>query len=116
MTTYEILNNEILLIKPKDVITVSEALSFSKLVNQIVSSKSVKYVIIDFQNTTVVSSAFLSALLSLKKRLLELGGEVVLVSLNEKIRKIFELAEIIHLFKTFPSIEEGKNYLLGKNI
>ena len=61
MTTYEIFNDEILFIKPKDVITVSEALSFSTLINQILSNKSIKYVIIDFQETAIISSAFLSA-------------------------------------------------------
>jgi anti-anti-sigma factor len=116
MTTYEIFNDEILLIKPKDVITVSEALSFSTLINQILSNKSIKYVIIDFKETAIISSAFLSALLALKKRLFDLDGEVILTSLNDKVRKILEFAEIMHLFKIFPSVEEGKNYLLNKNI
>jgi len=114
MTTYETINNKILVVKLKEVITVSEAMSFSTLINQIVSSKGFRYIIIDFQSVTIVSSAFLSALLSLKKILLDIGGEVVLTSLNNGVKRVLELAEIIELFRIFPTLEDGKDYFLKK--
>jgi anti-sigma B factor antagonist len=60
-------------------------------------------VIVDFEQTGYIDSSGLGALVSLGKRLRELGGELRLASLNEDLRTLFELTRLDTLFRLYES-------------
>lgn len=64
-------------------------------------------VLIDFSETGYVDSSGLGALVSLNKRLRELGGELRLAALNEDMRTLFELTRLDTLFKLYSTRAEA---------
>lgn len=58
----------------------------------------VRLVIVDFTRTGYIDSSGLGALVSLAKRLRELGGDVRLAGLNPDLRALFELTRLDALF------------------
>ena len=63
--------------------------------------------LIDFAQTGYIDSSGLGALVSLSKRVRELGGELRLSGLNEDLRSLFELTKLDTLFAIYPGIEEA---------
>ena len=55
--------------------------------------------LIDFARTGYIDSSGLGALVSLSKRVRELGGELRLSGLNEDLRSLFELTKLDTLFQ-----------------
>jgi len=102
---YEEIDDIILIRLPQDV-NVSEAKDFSNLLEFFIQKGFSKF-IIDFSETKFVSSAFLSILVSTKKRLFSSKGNIILVNINPNIYKIFEITELVSFFDIFHSIDEG---------
>jgi len=63
--------------------------------------------LVDFAATGYIDSSGLGVLVSLSKKVRELGGELRLSSLNEDLRTLFELTKLDTLFRIAPSREEG---------
>ena len=63
--------------------------------------------LIDFGRTGYIDSSGLGALVSLSKRVRELGGELRLSGLNEDLRSLFELTKLDTLFHISPTAEEA---------
>jgi anti-sigma B factor antagonist len=63
--------------------------------------------LVDFAGTGYIDSSGLGVLVSLSKKVRELGGELRLSSLNEDLRTLFELTKLDTLFRIAPSREEG---------
>ena len=57
-----------------------------------------KTFVIDFADTEYIDSSGLGVLVSLSKKIREQGGELVLASLNEDLRTLFELTKLDTLF------------------
>jgi len=55
-------------------------------------------ILIDFSRTGYIDSSGLGALVSISKRIRELGGELRLSGLNEDLRSLFELTKLDTLF------------------
>lgn len=102
---YEEIDDIILIRLPQDV-NVSEAKDFSNLLEFFIQKGFSKF-IIDFSETKFVSSAFLSILVSTKKRLFSSKGNIILVNINPNIYKIFEITELVSFFDIFHSTDEG---------
>jgi anti-sigma B factor antagonist len=64
-------------------------------------------VLVDFTETGYVDSSGLGALVSLNKRLRELGGELRLTALNDDMRTLFELTRLDTLFKLYGTRAEA---------
>lgn len=102
---YEEIDDIILIRLPQDV-NISEAKDFSNLLEFFIQKGFSKF-IIDFSETKFVSSAFLSILVSTKKRLFSSKGNIILVNINPNIYKIFEITELVSFFDIFHSTDEG---------
>ena len=63
--------------------------------------------VIDFARTGYIDSSGLGILISLSKRVRELGGELRLASLNEDLQRLFELTKLHTLFEIRESLEEA---------
>ncbi|MBA3556454.1 MAG: STAS domain-containing protein [Gemmatimonadota bacterium] len=55
-------------------------------------------ILIDFSRTGYIDSSGLGALVSISKRIREMGGELRLAGLNEDLRSLFELTKLDTLF------------------
>lgn len=64
-------------------------------------------VLVDFSNTGYIDSSGLGVLVSLAKKLRELGGELRLAGLNADLRTLFELTKLDTLFEITDSAEEA---------
>ncbi len=63
--------------------------------------------LVDFTETGYIDSSGLGVLVSLSKKIREVGGELRLSSLNEDLRTLFELTKLDTLFRIAGSREEG---------
>lgn len=78
-------------------------------VNQIIDNGDIK-IIFDLSNAKYLSSSGLRILIAALRKLNKLDGKLVLVNLNDAVRKIFEVVELIDLFEIYPSVEEALKY------
>ncbi|MDE2751712.1 MAG: STAS domain-containing protein [Gemmatimonadota bacterium] len=63
--------------------------------------------VIDFARTGYIDSSGLGILISLSKRVRELGGELRLASLSEELQRLFELTKLHTLFEIRDSLEQA---------
>jgi anti-sigma B factor antagonist len=63
--------------------------------------------LIDCSQTGYIDSSGLGALVSLSKKVRELGGELRIAGLNEDLRSLFELTKLDTLFHISPTAEEA---------
>ena len=66
-----------------------------------------RLVIIDFSRAAYIDSSGLGALVSLGKRLRELGGDLRLAALNDDLRTLFELTRLDALFPLYASRDDA---------
>lgn len=64
-------------------------------------------VLVDFAKTGYIDSAGLGVLVSLAKRLRELGGDIRLANLNDDLQTLFELTKLDTLFQIADSRERA---------
>ena len=63
--------------------------------------------LVDFTETGYIDSSGLGVLVSLSKKIREVGGELRLSTLNEDLRTLFELTKLDTLFRIADSRQEG---------
>ncbi len=60
-------------------------------------------VLVDFDKTTYIDSSGLGVLVSLAKKIREMGGDLRLANLNEDLQTLFELTKLDTLFQISES-------------
>lgn len=63
--------------------------------------------LIDCSQTGYIDSSGLGALVSLARKVRELGGELRIAGLNEDLRSLFELTKLDTLFQISPTAEDA---------
>ena len=63
--------------------------------------------LLDFEHVDYLSSAVLTELLRLHKFLMDQGGHLRLCSLNDDIRKVFEITNLDKLFMIYEDADAG---------
>lgn len=66
-----------------------------------------RHIVVDFARTGYIDSSGLGILISLSKRVRELGGKLRLASLNEDLQRLFELTKLHTLFEIRDSLEQA---------
>lgn len=66
-----------------------------------------RLVVVDFSGSAYIDSSGLGALVSLGKRVRDVGGDLRLVGLNEDLRSLFELTRLDALFPVYASREDA---------
>ncbi|MEH2068215.1 MAG: STAS domain-containing protein [Nostoc sp.] len=74
----------------------------------------VKIVLLDFQDVTFMDSSGLGALVLAFKTLRAADIQLVICSINEQVRILFELTNMDKIFEIFPSQEAFNRILLSK--
>ncbi|TAF07023.1 MAG: anti-sigma factor antagonist [Nostocales cyanobacterium] len=81
----------------------------------LVMQSGVKIVVVDCKNITFLDSSGLGTLVLAFKTLKDAGIRMVLCSINEQVRMIFELTSMNQIFEIFPSQDDFHEVLLAKN-
>ncbi|MBW4563027.1 MAG: STAS domain-containing protein [Mojavia pulchra JT2-VF2] len=76
--------------------------------------KGAKVVLVDFQDVTFMDSSGLGALVLAFKSLRAADIKLVLCSINEQVKILFELTSMDKVFEIFPSKEEFHQTLFSK--
>jgi anti-anti-sigma factor len=63
--------------------------------------------LVDFSQMDYISSAGLRVILMAAKKTRTVGGKVVLTSLNENVKEVFDIAGFSSIFAIYPSQEEA---------
>lgn len=100
---------DIYIIKLEGVINVQMSLDFEGWLNSFFLEKNPKKVIVDLSQVQHISSSGLRVLVSFYKKIISLQGKLVLVGLNQNLRKIFKIVELDTVFEIYDSIEEAKS-------
>lgn len=85
---------------------------FRHSIKQILNSH-ITIVLVDCQNVTFMDSSGLGALVLAFKSLKEANIKMVLCSINEQVRILFELTSMDDVFEIFPSQTEFNQVLLS---
>ncbi|MCX8029369.1 MAG: STAS domain-containing protein [Brevinematales bacterium] len=101
--------DDIIVIQLPNAMNISESKDFSNLMEFLIQKGFSKFVI-DFSKTGFISSAFLSIIVSNKKRLFETNGNIVLANISQNVEKILEITELISFFNIYPTVDEAINY------
>ncbi|MBD2567527.1 STAS domain-containing protein [Anabaena lutea] len=95
-------------------LTADTSSEFQQDIAQILES-GVKIVLVDCQNITFLDSSGLGTLVLAFKMLRDAGTKMVLCSINEQVRMIFELTSMNEVFEIFPSQDAFNQVLIAKN-
>ena len=99
--------------QPNGILDATESQEFRQEITEIVSSGA-KIVLVDFQNVTFMDSSGLGALVLAFKALRSADIKLVICSINEQIRILFELTGMDKVFEIFPSQEEFNQTVLSR--
>jgi anti-anti-sigma factor len=70
-------------------------------------------IIVDFQDVTFMDSSGLGALVLSLKTVRSAGGKLLICSINEQIKMLFELTDMDRVFEIFNNREELEQKILG---
>lgn len=85
-------------------------LTFEKKIRPAIEKKA-RSVVINMEGVHYISSAGLSVIFSLMKKLKEHGGEILLCGLQPQIKKVFEVIKALPSSNIFSNVEEADRYL-----
>ena len=70
-------------------------------------------IIVDFQNVTFMDSYGLGALVLSSRTVRSAGGKLLICSIEEKIKMLFELTDMERVFEIFNNREELEQKIFG---
>jgi anti-sigma B factor antagonist len=74
---------------------------------ELVEKKDRQKLILDFSNVKFLSSSALSVLITLHKKSVQIKGQVILCSLRDDLRKVFEITRLDRMFTFCPKLEDA---------
>lgn len=93
----------------------TQSQEFKEKINEIIKREGMtEIVLVDFQDVTFMDSSGLGALVLAFKAVRATGKKLVICSINEQVRILFELTGMDKVFEIFPNQEEF-NKLLSIN-
>lgn len=99
--------------QPSGILDASESQEFRQEITEIGESGA-QIVLVDFKNVTFMDSSGLGALVLAFKALRSAGTKLVICSINEQVRILFELTGMDKVFEIFPSQEEFNETVLSR--
>ncbi|MGB3533489.1 MAG: STAS domain-containing protein [Microcoleaceae cyanobacterium] len=108
------MSSDVKVLQPKGILDGTKATQFRQDISEIVSAGT-KIVLIDFQDVTFMDSSGLGALVLALKTVRAAGSMLVVCSINEQIRILFELTSMDRVFDIYSSRKEFEDQLLTQN-
>lgn len=97
-------------VQPSGILDKTKALQFELEVNEIIASKA-DVVLIDFQNIDFMDSSGLGVLVNAIKKVKSAKRKIVVCSLNNQVRMLFELAGLDRVLEIYRNREAVYNAL-----
>ncbi|MBK1990564.1 STAS domain-containing protein [Sphaerospermopsis aphanizomenoides BCCUSP55] len=108
------MNQQVKVLTLKKNLNADTSPEFKRAIDQILESGA-EIVLVDCQHITFLDSSGLGSLVLAFKTLRNAGTKMVLCSVNEQVRIIFELTSMNEIFEIFPSRDAFNQILLTKN-
>jgi anti-sigma F factor antagonist len=105
---------EVKVVQPNGILDSTQSQEFRQKVNDILEKENhTKIVLVDFKNVTFMDSSGLGALVLAFKALRSADKKLVVCSINEQVRILFELTGMDKVFEIFSSQEEFNQAVLS---
>ncbi|MDJ0553795.1 MAG: STAS domain-containing protein [Microcoleaceae cyanobacterium MO_207.B10] len=101
-------------IQPSGILDGTKATQFRQEISEQVEAGA-DIILIDFQDATFMDSSGLGALVLALKTVRAAGCQLVVCSINEQIRILFELTSMDRVFEIFPNREEFEKANISPN-
>ncbi|MDF5718852.1 MAG: STAS domain-containing protein [Rhizonema sp. NSF051] len=93
----------------------TQSQNFREKITEIIEGEKItKIVLVDFKNVTFMDSSGLGALVLAFKALKSVDRKLVVCSINEQVRILFELTGMDKVFEIFPNEEEFHKIVISK--
>ncbi|MDF5732722.1 MAG: STAS domain-containing protein [Rhizonema sp. PD38] len=93
----------------------TQSQDFREKITEIMEEEKItKIVLVDFKNVTFMDSSGLGALVLAFKALKSVDRKLVVCSINEQVRILFELTGMDKVFEIFPNEEEFHKIVISK--
>lgn len=102
------------IIQPSGILDGTKASQFRQEISDLVEAGA-DVVLIDFQDVTFMDSSGLGALVLALKTVRAAGSQLVVCSINEQIRILFELTSMDRVFEIFPTRDAFNSKILSTN-
>ena len=102
MIISETICNNITIITPQGTLDASTAPQLKKFKS---ASAAVDPVVINLSDVDFLDSSGLGAIVGIAREKRELGGDVTLACMNNKVRKVFEITQVYKLFDIYDDVE-----------
>jgi anti-sigma B factor antagonist len=106
------MNPNIKIIQPSGILDGTTAQEFRQQIKSL-AEKQVSIILIDFKDVKFMDSSGLGALILSLKTVRSSGIKMVLCSINDQIRMLFELTSMDRVFEIYPSREEFEKTLVS---
>jgi anti-sigma B factor antagonist len=106
------MNPNIKIIQPSGILDGTTAQEFRQQIKSL-AEKQVSIILIDFKDVKFMDSSGLGALILSLKTVRSAGIKMVLCSINDQIRMLFELTSMDRVFEIYPSREEFEKTLMS---
>ncbi len=107
-------NRVVKYIEPSGILDGTKATSFRQQISEQVDGGA-DVVVVDFKEVTFMDSSGLGALVLALKTVRAAGSQLVVCSINEQIRILFELTSMDRVFDIFPNREEFEKAAIEPN-
>ncbi len=102
------MNSVFEVIEPKGILDGTKAVSFREEINHSIANGA-QIILVDFTDVTFMDSSGLGALVLALKTVHSTDIKLVLCSINEQVKMLFELTSMDQIFEIFSSREEFEN-------
>ncbi|MBD2776459.1 STAS domain-containing protein [Iningainema tapete] len=103
-------------VQPNGSLVAATSQEFRQKITELVEGDGgAKIVLVDFQDVTFMDSSGLGALVLAFKALRAADRKLVVCSINEQVRILFELTGMDKVFEIFPNQDEFNQMVLSKN-
>lgn len=104
------MNSLLEVIEPKGILDGTKAVDFRSQIDQIIKN-GVEIILVDFSDVTFMDSSGLGALVLALKKVRSAEVKLVLCSINEQVKMLFELTSMERVFEIYSSREEFEKTL-----
>lgn len=68
-------------------------------------------ILLDFQNVELLKGCGLNHLIAIRNEVISQNGELIICSLNDRVKIVFEISRMDSIFKLFADRNECENYI-----
>ena len=79
-------------------------------IDDIIDKDAIKNLVLDFSSVTFMDSSGIGVVIGRYKRMSSKNGQIAITSINNSIKRVFELSGIFRIIKTYDKIEDALNF------